>query len=153
MQTTGELAVRKSVTVKATPERAFEVFTAGVATWWPLEQYSIGEEQATTVEIEPRVGGRFYETTAKGDEHDWGTVTGWDPPTRFATTWHPGNDPETAQDLEVTFTPVDGGTRVDLAHTGWERRGEQALEAMKGYDEGWDAVLGERYAGAANAGL
>ena len=48
---------------------------------------------------------------------------------------------------------MDGGTRVELVHTGWERRGEQALEAMKGYDEGWEVVLGERYAGAANAGL
>jgi uncharacterized protein YndB with AHSA1/START domain len=150
MQTTGELAVRKSVTVKATPERAFEVFTAGVATWWPLEEHSIGEKQARTVAIEPRVGGRFYETADNGDEHDWGTVTAWDPPSRFACTWHPGNDPAQAQDLDVRFIPDGDGTRVELAHTGWERR-ENPAEAMEGYDSGWDVVLGELYARAANA--
>jgi hypothetical protein len=30
-----DVPVRRSITVKASAERAFEVFTAGFDTWWP----------------------------------------------------------------------------------------------------------------------
>ncbi len=150
MQATGELVLRKSVTVSVTPERAFEIFTAGVATWWPLRTHSVGEELAETVVIEPREGGRFYERTRGGDEHEWGVVTAWGPPALFACTWHPGYAPEEAQDLEVRFVPDGTGTRVELVHTGWERRGDAGGTMMERYDSGWDYVVGELYAGAAN---
>jgi hypothetical protein len=35
-------AVRKSVTVPATPGRAFELFTARFGEWWPLATHSVG---------------------------------------------------------------------------------------------------------------
>ena len=146
MQTTGELAVRKSVTVAASPERAFELFTDGVAGWWPLHTHSTAKENAETVVIEPHVGGRFYERTVDGDEHDWGTVTAWEPPGLFACSWHPGYDPAEAQDLEIRFVPEGDGTRVELVHTGWERRADGA-EAAKDYGQGWEIVLG-RFAAA-----
>ena len=38
-QTEG-VAVRQSVVVQAPPERAFEVFTAGMSTWWPLDSHN-----------------------------------------------------------------------------------------------------------------
>lgn len=141
MQMTSELAVRKSVTVAASPEHAFELFTAGVAGWWPLRTHSTSKEKAETVVIDPHVGGRFYERTVDGVEHDWGTVTAWEPPSLFACTWHPGNDPAQAQDLEVRFLPESDGTRVELVHTGWERRADGA-EAVKDYEQGWEIVLG-----------
>ncbi len=34
--------VRKSIVVQATPQRAFEVFTAGIDRWWP-KTHGIGE--------------------------------------------------------------------------------------------------------------
>jgi hypothetical protein len=36
---------------------------------------------------------------------------------------------------------VDGGTRVDLEHRGWEKLGERAAEARQGYSQGWESVL------------
>ena len=36
--------VRKSLRVECTPERAFEVFTAEVGTWWPTRTHSIHKE-------------------------------------------------------------------------------------------------------------
>jgi hypothetical protein len=56
------LAVRRSITVQAPPERAFEVFTAGFSTWWPLESHHIGATMATEAIMEPRAGGRSSAT-------------------------------------------------------------------------------------------
>ena len=50
--------VNRSVTVNASPERAFDVFTAGFSSWWPIESHHIGENMAVEVLIEPRAGGR-----------------------------------------------------------------------------------------------
>ena len=36
-----ELAIRRSLTVETAIERAFDVFTRGVASWWPLETHSM----------------------------------------------------------------------------------------------------------------
>ena len=40
------LAVRRSVTVQAPPERAFDVFTYGFSSWWPLETHHIAAATA-----------------------------------------------------------------------------------------------------------
>ncbi len=152
-QTVGALAIQKEVTVACAPERAFQVFTEGVATWWPLATHSVAEEDAETVILEGREGGRFYERTKDGEEHDWGTVTVWEPPTFLALTWHPGRGPETAQQLEIRFTPEGDGTRVQIDHRGWETLGDRAEKVLGSYSSptGWDFVLGERYANAAGS--
>ena len=134
--------VQKSITVRIPVEEAFSLFTDGIHTWWPLASHSIGEEQAESCVLEGRQGGRFYEVLKDGSEAEWGEVLAWEPPRRFVTTWHPGRERETAQELEVVFTAEGGGTRVDLTHNGWELLGERAEEARQGYDKGWDYVLG-----------
>jgi hypothetical protein len=70
-------------------------------------------------------------------------VTAWEPPARFACTWHPGYDPSEGQDLDVTFVADGDGTRVELMHTGWERRGASAAEKFASYDSrgGWELIL------------
>ena len=141
MQTSVE-AVRKSLVVECSPERAFEVFTRELGTWWPLGSHSIGGEKITEVVFEEHVGGRIFERHDDGGEGDWGRVLAWEPPTRFVMTWHPGHDPLQATELEVRFAPADEGTRVDLEHRGWEILAERAQEARSGYDTGWGDVLG-----------
>lgn len=89
------------------------------------------------------MGGRIFGRLADGTEVLWGEVMRWDPPKFVAFTWHPGQGPDSAQTLEVAFTAIDGGARVELTHSGWEK----ALETRNGYDSGWDIVFGERYAG------
>jgi uncharacterized protein YndB with AHSA1/START domain len=148
MTQTTETVIRKSITVEAPLERTFEVFTAEIATWWPMRTHSVGEDKVAHVAIEGAVGGRLYERWQDGEERDWGTVTAWEPPSRVAFTWHPGRGPETAQDVEVRFTAEGGRTRVDLEHRGWERLGDRMNEVAARYDSGWDEVLGRRFAGA-----
>lgn len=48
--------VRKSVTVKARPERAFDIFFARMGEWW-IKSHSLTDSGQVSVTVEPRVGG------------------------------------------------------------------------------------------------
>ena len=136
-------AVHKSLVVKCSPERAFEVFTREIGSWWPLDEYSIGQSKITEVVFEEQVGGRVFERHSDGGEGEWGRVLDWDPPHRFAMSWYPGSDGSQATELEVRFSPEGGGTKVELEHRGWEILGERAAETRSSYDGGWAGVLAE----------
>ncbi len=92
--------------------------------------------------MEGRVGGRILEKIRGGREVVWGTITAWEPPRRVAFTWHPGQAPSTAQDVEVRFAPSGARTRVELEHRGFERLGALGRRARRGYPIGWAYVLG-----------
>ena len=62
MESTTDTAVapvRKSIAVKATPQRAFEVFTAGFDSWWPRTHH-IGTSPMKRAIIEEKRGARCY---------------------------------------------------------------------------------------------
>jgi uncharacterized protein YndB with AHSA1/START domain len=137
-----EQEVRCSVTVKLPRDAAFRLFTERMASWWPLATHSVFHAEAVTVTIEPVVGGRVYEATADGRTSDWGTITEWQPGERLAMTWHPGDESDLATLVEVTFSEApDGGTQVDLLHTGWAVHGAEAAVWAADYQHGWTAVL------------
>ena len=58
---TATLSVRKVVRVELPLERAFELFTAGVGSWWPTLTHSIHEADVAELVWEAGVGGRLYE--------------------------------------------------------------------------------------------
>jgi Activator of Hsp90 ATPase homolog 1-like protein len=137
------MVVRTAVTVPIAPADAFRLFTDGMSTWWPLPSHSVYDTEATGVVIEPRVGGRVYETTADGRTADWGIISAWEPGEHLAMSWHPGNEPGLATHVDIHFVATDdGGTMVDVVHTGWEVRGADAPRAAASYDTGWKFVLG-----------
>jgi uncharacterized protein YndB with AHSA1/START domain len=146
-QTITPAAIRKTLTVRATPEKAFEIFTAGFHRWWP-KTHSIGDAPLKMATIEPRIGGRWYSLTEDGVEHEWGDVLAWEPPARLVLAWRLNGeftyDPALLTEVEVRFAPVgDGETRVELEHRGLERFGDsegaQAIRA--GMDRGWGVIL------------
>ena len=133
--------VRKSVTVPATPQRAFDLFTAHFHEWWPLQTHSVGLDQAVGVTFGAGTGGTIVETLADGATSTWGTITRWEPPHRVAFSWHAGTLAAEATRVEVTFTEDEpGSTVVRLVHSGWERRPDGA-RARDGYESGWDPVV------------
>jgi uncharacterized protein YndB with AHSA1/START domain len=131
--------VVRTVRVACSQERAFRVFTE-VGSWWPLDQYSIGEDRAESVMIEPRVGGRIVESIAGGETAEWGSVLAWEPFDRLVLEWRVRPE-KPATEVEVTFTPDGDGTIVRLEHRHWERFGDAAAEARSGYDAGWQGLL------------
>src|SRR6185295_18241147 len=133
--------LHKSITVNADQKSAFRRFTTEMTSWWPLQSHSVGQANTERVVFEGRVGGRIHEVFRNGGESVWGTVKVWDPPSRVAFTWHPGDAPDTAQLIEVKFIAQGNQTRVELTHSGWEALGDRARIARRGYPIGWAYVL------------
>ena len=141
--------IKKSIEINLSCENAFALFTDRMEEWWPLESHSIFAGEAKAVDFQARKGGRIVEVGPDRQEAVWGTVLVADPPHRLVFTWHPGREPETAQEVEVVFSDTASGCRVELQHRGWERYGEGAENSYKGYDTGWDFVFVQRFGGAA----
>ncbi len=136
----GDLVIRKTVTVPLSQREAFKLFTAGMGTWWPTLTHSVAGEQAVAA-MDDRVGGEIYEQSADG-RVTWGTITTWDAPEGFSSTWHPGYGAELATQLTVRFVAEGPSTtRVELEHRGWEIHAEETAERFQGYTVGWDPVL------------
>ena len=68
-----------SFTVACSPEHAFAVWASKTSSWWPSD-HTVSGEDGLTVTIEPQLGGRIYERTRDGAEHDWGEVLAFQPP-------------------------------------------------------------------------
>lgn len=141
--------VRREVTVEASRERAFEVFTRGFGSWWPKE-YSIGESEMADFVLEPHPGGRWYEVGVDGKECETGRVMHFEPPQRLVLAWHLDGgwhynpDPTDASEVEVRFIAVGPTTtRVELEHRGFERHGGGARDVRGAVDSrrGWSYCL------------
>lgn len=152
-----ELTVHKAITVNASQERAFAVFTEQMGTWWPLESKAIGATPAQTAVVEPRAGGRWFERAGDGSECDWGRVIAYEPPGLLVLDWQIGadwrHDATLHTELEVRFVAEDEHTtRVELVHRGLEAYGDDAaqMHAIFGSAQGWGEIL-DRYAGAARS--
>jgi uncharacterized protein YndB with AHSA1/START domain len=138
--------VRKSIRVKACQRHAFEVFTKWLDRWWP-RRASIGAAPMKAVTMEPRLGGRWYETGVDGSQCDVGRILLWDPPNCFIVSWdlnsHWQPDPSVGSEVEVRFTAEGPDTTlVELEHRKFERMGAQGGAAMRGQvDNGWPGML------------
>jgi uncharacterized protein YndB with AHSA1/START domain len=130
-----DTAVRAAVEVDAPIERAFEVFTDDIGSWWDPSHHVLQGELAAMV-FEPRVGGHVYDRGADGSECRWARVLAYEPPHRVVfswdvtTQWQLETDPDKTSEVEVRFI-AEGPhrTRVELDHRNLERHGE-----------GWEGV-------------
>jgi uncharacterized protein YndB with AHSA1/START domain len=135
--------VERTVSVTWDQETAFRRFALDFGKWWPSATHSVGGSRVRRVVLEPRVGGRIYEEHKDGRRFQWGCVLAWEPPARLAFSFHPARSPDTAQRVEIRFTPNEHGTRVLLIASEWEnwRPAKQAKIARRGYRMGWGYVL------------
>jgi uncharacterized protein YndB with AHSA1/START domain len=137
--------VRTSIVVETPQERAFEVFTADMASWWPADKHVLEGELAGMV-FEPRVGGRIYDRAVDGSECSWARVLAYEPPSRVVFSWDIDlrwqieTDPERASEVEVRFiAETDARTRVELEHRALERHGDgwESMRDAVGSPNGW----------------
>lgn len=133
--------IRLAFDVATRPDHAFAVWTERIGQWWPAD-HTVTGEAGLEVTLERRAGGRIFERTATGEEHDWGEVTVWDPPTRFGYLWHLRRDRADATDVEFRFIDRgDGTTRVEIEHRGWEKLGADGESWRDRNHGGWATLL------------
>jgi uncharacterized protein YndB with AHSA1/START domain len=141
--------VRASIEVEAPIERAFQVFTDEIGTWWDPNHHILQAELAEMV-FEPRVGGHVYDRGVDGSECRWARVLAFEPPTRLVISWDVSaqwqleTDHEKTSEVEVRFIAQGPDrTRVELMHRDLERHGdgwEQMRDAL-GSPGGWPAAM------------
>jgi uncharacterized protein YndB with AHSA1/START domain len=115
--------------------------------WRALTQSSLIAEWLMQNDFEARLGATF--TFRAKPMGNWNgivhcEVTTFDPPKRLAYTWKGGTVQNAAcgsaldSVVEWTLTPVAGGTRVRMEHSGFGPQNDSAYSTMSG---GWPTVL------------
>ena len=144
--------IRLVVELDCPAEHAFEVWTARIGTWWPVD-HTVSGQPGLAVILEGRPGGRIFERTPAGAEHDWGEVLAWQPPARLVYSWHLRRDRADATEVEIRFVPVERSrTRVEIEHRAWQRLGAEG-EAWRDRNRGgWSTLLPHYRKAAESAG-
>jgi uncharacterized protein YndB with AHSA1/START domain len=139
--TEGIAPIRLSFEVRCSAVHAFTTWTARTTLWWPVD-HTVTAQPGLEVVFQPRQGGRIFERTPAGDEHDWGEILAWDPPRRLLYRWHLRQDATDATEVEIRFVPeADDRTRVEIEHRGWERLGARGPARREGNFAGWSGLL------------
>jgi uncharacterized protein YndB with AHSA1/START domain len=112
------------VSVRVSPEAAFRIFTEEIDLWWRRGlKYRVAGTHRGIIHIEPRLGGRVFESFDSGSEtkvFETGKVTAWEPPSRLVFDWRAVNfAPGEKTEVEVTFEKSAEGALVTVTHRGW----------------------------------
>jgi uncharacterized protein YndB with AHSA1/START domain len=155
---TADTTVQTSIVVEAPIERAFSVFTEGMASWWPPEHHILEADLAEMV-FEPRAGGHIYDRGVDGSECRWARVLAYEPSSRLVFSWDISlqwkleTDPDRTSEVEVRFVAEGADrTRVELEHRKLERHGEgwEQMRDAVGSPGGWSRGMA-MFADAARA--
>jgi len=139
--------IRAGGEVALPPDAAFDRFVRHLGRWWPIG-YTWSEARFGDAAVEPRAGGRWYETSLDGEERSWGGVRAYEPGTRLVLGFNVSprrqpEPPERESEVEIRFAATGGGTRVELEHRDLARHGEEAGLLRQGMDspQGWPLIL------------
>ncbi len=138
--------------VRASPQRAFEAFTAEIGQWWrPNGMFQFTPRSPGVIAFEPGPAGRLIETLPSGKVFEVGRVRAWEPPSRLVFGWRQATfAADQATEVEVRFEAVGDETRITVQHFGWDsvpqahvaRHGFPSAVFLQRHAEWWKALLG-----------
>lgn len=153
MSTADDVVVRREVTVNASIEKAFAVFTEQFGDFKPKEHNLMGSPIAET-RFDAHAGGHIYDVAEDGSECRWARVLAYEPPSRVVFSWDISPywqleaDEANTSEVEVNFI-AEGPerTRVELEHRHLDRHGPgwEGVRDGIGEEGGWPTYLA-RYA-------
>ncbi|MGZ4808536.1 MAG: SRPBCC family protein [Thermoanaerobaculia bacterium] len=115
-------------------ERVFAAWLdpASVAQWMRP-----GDVANTTVEIDPRAGGKFriVMSHGRGDADHWGEYLTIEPPSLLSFTWISANTDHQPSIVTIELREVDEGTELTLTH----RR--LPAEKAEAHRKGWTDIV------------
>jgi uncharacterized protein YndB with AHSA1/START domain len=140
---TATTSVSTETDVDAPIERVFDVFTAGIGTWWDPDKHLL-EGPLAEMEFQPWVGGNIIDRGVDGSECRWSRVLAYQRPTRVCFSWDINlhwqieTDPDKTSEVDITFTAEGADrTHVVLTHRHLDRHGD-GWEAMRdAVGSGW----------------
>jgi len=113
-----------TATVNVDPATAFEVFTTQIDQWWrrgPRFRNEPIDGDRGIVHLEPRLGGRLFESIRHGAGEtvvEIGKVVEWTPPSRIAFAWRNSNfAPGESTHVDIRFDPCIFGTLITVRHS------------------------------------
>jgi uncharacterized protein YndB with AHSA1/START domain len=129
-------SIEREIRVEASPEVVYEVITSPehLREWWPDE---------AELDAVPGATGTVGFRRAEGTKVVPLTVVEAEPPRRFAFRWdYEGNEATPENSLLVTFelVPVDGGTLLRFAETGYDEAAKSDA-VLADHTSGWDYFL------------
>jgi hypothetical protein len=135
--------IKKEITVQASQQTAFDVFTQQMDTWWPRTHHT-GNTPMTELLLESGDDGRWYSKHEDGSEVEVGKVIRWDPYSNLLLNWQiDGNfkyNPSLTTEVEVQFIAIDPTTtKVIMEHRNLDRLVEgKVIDSM---DMGWGMIM------------
>lgn len=132
----GVFNVRRSIFIKAPPPRVWQEFGDfdRIAAWLNLGH--------TLHVLEPEVGGRAdFSVEINGERrHFGGRVNVYEPERElsFEANWAPPHHWPVPTHFTIRLTGLYDGTLVEIFDHGFERLGDEAADALEGYEGGWD---------------
>jgi len=137
--------------VDASPDKAFDVFTREIGSWWqPNPLFHFTPRSPGAVRFEGQAGGRFVEELPNGKVFEIGRIKVWEPGARLVFGWRPATfKPGQDTEVEIRFEPIGEETRVTVEHRGWDsvpaphvaRHGFPNVVLLKREGEWWHILL------------
>jgi hypothetical protein len=143
MQTINLTSITKELTVEASQQTAFKVFTEQMDLWWPRTHH-IGSTDMTEMVVELQVNGRWYSKHTEPTQPNIGYVMRYEPFDLFVLAWQINGDfkcdPALVTEVVVQFIPNGSQTtRVKFEHKDLHKLGNgKAVESM---DQGWGDIM------------
>ena len=141
---TASTSTSVAAVVDAPIERAFEVFTIGIGSWWEAEKHILRAPLAR-MEFQPWVGGQIIDHGTDGTTCAWSRILAYEAPHRvvfswdISTSWEIETDPSKASEIEITFEAVGSGrTQVVLTHRHLDRHGDGWEGMRDAVSSGWN---------------
>jgi uncharacterized protein YndB with AHSA1/START domain len=143
----GGLVMRRSMFMRATPERVWREFESAerLSRWFAGKTASVEQR---VLRHEPGAGG-WFEIAAEwthgggGACNLGGKIVTWDPPREMTVEWNSFLPQyEWREPTYVTFrlTPASGGTVVEILQHGFERCGEGGAKYHRDAEGGWNTM-------------
>ncbi len=130
--------IERTALLACPPARAFELFTERAGDWWPADRRHTGDPHST---IRIEASGRFFERATDGREVELGAVRVFEPPYRLLLDWYPGTGIDAPTLVEVTFEPIETGTKVNVRHGPGDGQDAAYRRNRDRYGTSWDKVL------------